>query len=246
MLGRVVTAAASIAVAVIALSACAAEAPVSPEAPVPSASATVEPVEPCPVDDPVAWGDVIARETVAGAAGSYCAVTPSPDAAAMRLDPALVNAGALSQWGFSDAQTLAAQQAAVRFVVEVALDSPFLDPTDGVPAEGSIAHWLGSTPYTFAEFSPADSVVLNGRLPPLARDGGPRASSTTVEIVRITAQGGKSGPTAILVQLEASSLFRPADSAEEIPVETTYTIGTDASGAIVSLGYGFEVGAVVD
>ncbi|MCW4384983.1 hypothetical protein OH146_04260 [Salinibacterium sp. SYSU T00001] len=189
----------------------------------------------CPIGELVAGKDVVAAGLVSDARGEYCAVSPSPDSAAMLLDDSVVVSDSLEKWGFTREDALEAQRRTVTFVVEEALDSALLDTSD----EGAFARWQAAAPYRFVDFAPPEDLLLQG-LPALARDGGPRSAQTQIEVVRVEGQGGKAGPTSILVRVEALSRFRPADGRAEIPVTTRFALAFDAAGGIVGISYGYS------
>src|SRR5690606_2072600 len=65
-----------------------------PESPTPSPT----PQAACPIGKPLGSADVVAREIITDALGSYCAVSPSPDSPAMQLDEERFRLDALETW----------------------------------------------------------------------------------------------------------------------------------------------------
>ncbi|QEE60887.1 hypothetical protein FVA74_04295 [Salinibacterium sp. dk2585] len=181
--------------------------------------------------------DVIARETITDALGSYCAVSPSPDSPAMQLDEERVRLDALETWAFTREEAHAAQKTAVTFLVEEVLDSSILDTQQN----GTVDDWYAATPYRFVDFIPTDGVVLHDRLPPLARDGAPRASEIRVTVTRVTAQGGKAGPRSLLVVLEADASYRAQDAASAVEAHVDYQLSFTPDGGIIGYSYRYDI-----
>lgn len=203
----------------------------------PVAEPSPSPADPCPVAAPVEWGHVVASRPVVDALGEYCAVSPAEESPAMQFDESAVDLGSLDSWEFTREDAVLAQRTAVTFLVEEVLDSAVLD----TEANGGFDAWLAATGYRFPEYAPTEGLLLQGRLPPLARDGGPRASSIEVEVVGVEAQGGKAGPRSIMVRLEALASFRPASGGEPIVATTEYLLTLDADGGIVGYGYDYAL-----
>lgn len=153
----------------------------------------------------------------------------------MQLDDEVVRRDALLTWDFTIDEALSAQQRAVTFVVEEVLDSRILD------TDGAVDDWYAATPYRFVDFVPADGVVMHDRLPPLARDGAPRASELRVRTTFVTAQGGKAGPRTLLVRTEAEAQFRPADGGADIAVDVSYELSVTEDGGITGYSYAYDV-----
>jgi len=186
----------------LALTGCAATAP---GAPAPSGSsvgsATATPaataVAACPDSDAQGpWGDVIAKEQLTDAAGSYCHTTIDPASAGARFDPTVVDLDSLAAYGFTIDDAEAAQRAALLYVAEEGLDSTVLDDTAVTDTAWfeSAAPWFTAAARTalapqVADYGLRDAGVLFSQsLPsPISRDGGPRATDTTIGVDKIFA-----------------------------------------------------------
>lgn len=184
---------------VLALAGCAGAAPGagSTANPVASATPTAAPspsaVAACPESDSQGpWGDVIAAAQVTDAAGSYCRTAIDP--AAAQFDESVVDLDSLTTHGFTIDDARAAQQVAVAYAAEQGLDSTRLDDYSA-----SDSAWFDTakdafSPAAQARFAPLvqnyglrdTGVIITQSLPaPLARDGGPRASSTDIHVDKI-------------------------------------------------------------
>ena len=230
----------AIALASVALTAAGC-APVAPQPrPAPSSSASSAPspapaAEPCPIDDPVAWGDVQAGAQLVDGRGEYCHVMLDPDSDASDIDITHMDRESIEQWGFTAAAP-GAIDTTVRFVAEEVLDSAYLDSM----APDAAASWFATTPHHF-NYDPSDSgVILTGKLPELVRDGGPRSESTEIVVERVYGQGGKTGPPTLVVNVRAQSLFRVAGGGV-LPVATTYSLHFGSAGEINGHSWNYEI-----
>ncbi|WEO78470.1 hypothetical protein BJQ94_05385 [Cryobacterium sp. SO2] len=167
--------------------------------PVASATPTTDPsstpVAACPESDSQGpWGDVIAAAQVTDAAGSYCRTAIDP--AAVPFDDAVVDLDSLTTYGFTIDDARAAQQVAVAYVAEQGLDSTRLDDysvTDSAWFDTAKDAFSPAAQARFAPLVESDGlrdtgVIVTQSLPtPLARDGGPRAGSTDIQVDKIFA-----------------------------------------------------------
>ncbi len=157
----------------------------------------------------------------------------------MQLDEERFRLDALETWAFTRQEAHAAQKTAVTFLIEEVLDSPILDTQQN----GTVDDWYAATPYRFVDFTPSDGVVLHDRLPPLVRDGAPRASDIRVTVTRVTAQGGKAGPRSLLVVLEADASYRAQDAASAVEAHVDYQLSFTPEGGIIGYSYRYDIAA---
>jgi hypothetical protein len=189
------TTAALIGAAALVLTGCAGQAagtggPSSPVASAtPAATPTATPALACPDSESQGpWGDVVAAEQVTDAVGTYCHTALDP--AAAPFDASVVNLESLTTHGFTIEDAEAAQQVALEYVADQGLDSSRLDEYSTSDSAWFDAEKGAFSPAAQERFAPLveanglrdAGVIVTQSLPPLSRDGGPRAASSTVGV----------------------------------------------------------------
>lgn len=197
----------------LALTACTGQGGVTPASPSPSE--TNNPVVACSTENPGPYGDVIAKEEVKDQFGEYCHTTIDPKSAALKWDESKVDVQSLKDNGFTVEDAKKAQKTVVTFLAEQGLDSSRLDNykqsnTDWVKANSSLL----SNPESYLESAKkADGLSSTGLLvtdylpEPTVRNGGPRATSTNIQVNRIYGTKATSGVKIIVVETGANSLY---------------------------------------
>lgn len=155
------------------------------------------------------WGDSVARTVITDEYGDYCAVTIDPNSNALTLEGVDLDVDSLTKYGYTEADAKAAQQVAVKTLVETSLDSTVLDNRSQTDEE-----WFTENKDTIvlagshAQFQEAITdrglkgsglVVTEGMPEPLIRDGGPRAQQMNISVDRIAADVKKDGVTPVMV-----------------------------------------------
>ncbi len=166
----------------------------------------------CSMASPGDYGDVIPLEDVIDEYGTYCHVTIDPDSDALVYDASKVDLESLAEFGFTEKQAEMAQQNAVRFVVEEALDSPMLDSKD----PEAVSTWAQTNESLFSgdwDVAATTGIVYTGTLPVLIRDGSPRAAETTTAVEKVYAVEHTTRPGAgvVVVQTNSIAKFRMSD-----------------------------------
>jgi hypothetical protein len=191
-------------------------------------------VDGCATADPGAWGDVVAKEPVTDEYGTYCHVTIDPAAAALTYDTSKVDAASLTEFGFAEEYVRAAQQTAVKLLVEQVLDNSRLDNYTATAKEWFAANDSIVLPQSRDAFMQNVDAGPNGTgfsragifatdfLPsPLARDNGPRAQHAEIDLVKISAIN-----EVLLFEFASVSSYEASDSgivAAAIRNESTLT-----------------------
>ncbi len=179
----------------------------------------------CSMANPGDYGDVIPLEDVTDEYGAYCHTTIDPDSDALVYDASKVDLSSLVEFGFTGEDAANAQQNAVRFVAEEALDSPILDSKD----PEALNTWVEANKSLFSgdwDVAATSGVVYNGSLPVLIRDGGPRAEEITVAVKEIFAKESTLTPGygILVVKTENVAKYRMSDEAA-----TEYMMSEDES-----------------
>jgi hypothetical protein len=217
------------------------------------------------------WGDVIAAEQITDTFGSYCRTTLDPDSAAARFDAATVDLESLETYGFTLDEAEAAQKVALLYVAEQGLDSSRLDDYSATDTA-----WFETAKEQFTQtaqdyLSPLvesyglrdSGVIMTQSLPsPLRRDGGPRATSTDLDVDKIFAVPGIDQQTPVLVvRTNFTTAYRAADASivdaairdergsndltEAVLRTSTPTLfdGSDDEGLVLTGGFNVAFGA---
>ena len=171
------------------------------------------------------YGDVVPLEDVTDEYGAYCHTTIDPDSDALVYDATKVDLPSLVEFGFTEEDAKKAQQNAVRFVVEEALDSSLLDSKD----PEALNTWAQANEKLFSgdwEVAASVGVVYNDSLPVLIRDGGPRAAEMTIAVEKIRAVESTTLPGQGILVVETTNIvnYRMSDEAA-----TEYMMSADES-----------------
>lgn len=143
------------------------------------------------------FGDVVATDPVTDDRGTYCSVAINPSAAALTDDSA-IKTDTLEAVGATIDLARTAQRNAVAFIGDNWVDSPMLEQNTRDGADGGWKDWAAAHADQFTAevnesnktVNPAEAqVVYNGYLPnTLARDGGPRVSNVSIDVVETVGQ----------------------------------------------------------
>jgi hypothetical protein len=244
----------------VAVSGCASTSPVAagPGNPAPETTA-IAAASGCTKDNPQA-DDVIGLEDVTDEFGTYCHVTYDPASANLTWDASIVDAS-VEENGFTAAEARAARDAALTFVVEIALDSSTFD-NPNVDRAQWVADTnlnLGTNAQREIEEAASDPAVLGqyliGHFIPTAstRTGLPRAQSMSLTVSSITGtatgEGADINTSYLHVNVTSTAIHQGSDDASVVtailrnhPEKTEEQLRLEAPGLFENLNLGFALG----
>lgn len=181
------------------------------------------------IDQVDALGDAYPVSIVKDQYGEYCKLTINPNSNVLKHDPDTISPTVFG-FGFTEEQAYAAQDAAVKWVVENFLDSSILDgapPTGITPTEWAItAGGLDPNAWDWNIEKWRKTPAFNGFITPLHRDG--KARSITIELSDVYISGYSNDvdqPIYLVVEMSGKSKYAASDTQIK-ELLTNYDSGT--------------------
>lgn len=179
--------------------------------------------------------DAVAGELVSDSFGNYCKLRINPDAEALVYDSSKVDFEALEEFGFTEEDAKKAQVAAVTYLVEQSFDSVFLDNYEPDATQWAAEHpdlLAGDGTALLADDPRPNNLLLVSQYMPteLQRDGRPRATSITAEVITITAfESTTTGEPRLMVGTTATATYATTDGKVVESVLANFPDSTESS-----------------